>query len=344
MNILVDLGHPGHVHFFRNPVAMWRAKGHVVFLTRRDIPIVERLGQCYGMQAERFGRRRPGAVGLALELACRTISLARLIHRHDIHVCAAIGGALTAPAARLTGRPCVVFDDTDTAGIENRLSHPLATAVATPAGYPRDLGAKQIRYNGLHELSYLHPSRFTPDREAAARCGVDPDAPYAVVRFCSWQAGHDIAAKTASLAEKIDLMQRLTQNAGTVRIVPEGDTPAELRHLAAPIPPEDFHHMLAFARLCVTEGATTASEAAILGVPSLYINPIRPFYILEQAQSGLIELGTPSQNLPEKLEILARRFPDQAAARQAAARRAAGSEDVAAFVADLVERTVVGYL
>ena len=337
MNILVDLGHPGHVHFFRRQIALWRAHGHTVTLTSRDIPIVARLLAAYGLSATVIGTRRRGALGLGLELLERTAKLAPLLVRARIDVAAAIGGALTAPACRLAGVPCVVFDDTDTAGLENRISHPLATVIATPAGYPRELGEKQVRYDGLHELAYMHPAHFTPDPAVPARYGLNPGEPYGVVRFSSWEAGHDLAARTASLEEKLALVAALREQ-GKVVVVPEGDPPPELAAVTPRLAPEDFQHLLALSRLCVTEGATTASEACLRGVPTLYLNPARPFYIHELAQTGLLAVGTPGAGLVEAFTALAGRFPEPGPAREAAAAFVAARIDVAAFAADLVER------
>jgi hypothetical protein len=341
MNILIDLGHPGHVHFFRHQIAIWRERGHGVTLTSRAIPIVAELLAAFGLQARVIGRKRRGAAGLGLELLERTARLAPLLQRERIHVAAAIGGALTAPAARLAGVPCVVFDDTDTAGLENRISHPLATVIATPAGYPRNLGSKQVRYPGLHELAYMHPARFTPDPAVPARYGLDAGEPYGVVRLSSWEAGHDLRARAASLDEKLALVETLRKH-GRVVVSPEGDPPGELASLTPDIAPEDFHHLLALARFCVTEGATTASEACICGVPALYLNPSRPFYIGELAAVGLLAACSPGEGLVEALEALTSRFPEPAPARQAAAEFLAGRVDVAAFAAELVESVGLG--
>ena len=47
--------------------------------------------------------------------------------------------------------------------------------------------------------------------------------------------------------------------------------------------------MLAFARLVITEGASTASEAACLGVPAVYVNTTRRGYLEDQEQRyGLV--------------------------------------------------------
>ncbi len=49
-----------------------------------------------------------------------------------------------------------------------------------------------------------------------------------------------------------------------------------LRSVEHGLDPEDFHDLLYFASCCVTEGATTATEACVLGTPVLYANPVHP--------------------------------------------------------------------
>ena len=41
------------------------------------------------------------------------------------------------------------------------------------------------------------------------------------------------------------------------------------------ISPEKMHDLMANARFLVTEGATMASEAFVLGIPYLYLNPLK---------------------------------------------------------------------
>jgi uncharacterized protein len=42
------------------------------------------------------------------------------------------------------------------------------------------------------------------------------------------------------------------------------------------LPPEKFHSLLYFAALCISEGSTTATEAAVLGTPAVYLSPLWP--------------------------------------------------------------------
>ncbi len=71
-----------------------------------------------------------------------------------------------------------------------------------------------------------------------------------------------------------------------VVITSEGKIPEELAPFSYSLPPEQLHHVLAFADCYVGEGATTASEAVCLGTPAVYINPIRLGYIDEEKHYG----------------------------------------------------------
>jgi len=71
------------------------------------------------------------------------------------------------------------------------------------------------------------------------------------------------------------------------------------------IEPEDLHHILAFASLYIGEGATTASEAAILGTPAIYMNPMQVCYCKDQEESyGLSFHLTEKKSIIEKAKEL----------------------------------------
>ena len=52
----------------------------------------------------------------------------------------------------------------------------------------------------------------------------------------------------------------------------EGDLPKELEPFRLKIPSIELHNVMAHATLVVGDGATTATEAAVMGVPSLYLS------------------------------------------------------------------------
>lgn len=334
MNVLVDIGHPAHVHFFRHAVRELIARGHDVRLATRDLPVALTLLRAYDLPYRVVGARRRGVFGLALELACHSAGLLAMTRTWRPDVATAIGGTLLVAAARLRRCQVVVWDDTDTAVMENRITRPLAHRIMTPDVYPEDIGPRQARYHGLHELAYLHPRRFKPNPAILVRYGLSPDTPYAVVRLGSFEAGHDIAIRRHSPEALGGVIKALAKR-GQVLLVPEGMIPEALASYVVQPRPEDFHDLLAFADFCLTEGATTASEACILGTPTLYVNPIITCYIRDLERKGLLAVAVPGQDLAATFAAVSAQPAFQA--REEAVRIFSAYDDVTTRIVDVVE-------
>lgn len=334
MKVLVDIGHPAHVHFFRHAVTLLCDRGHDVRLAARGLPVALELLRAYGLSCQVVGSKRRGALGLALELALHGVGLLSMTRQWRPDVATAIGGTLTVLPARLRHSRMVVWDDTDTAIRVNRVTHSLAQRIMTPDVYPVDIGPQQTRYHGLHELAYLHPRRFKPNAATLARYGLSPDKPYSVVRLSAFEAGHDLMVRRHPVEDLAAVIGKLAAR-GEVLLVPEGNVPPELAHYAKPLQAKDFHDLLAFATFCLTEGATTASEAAILGTPTLYVNPLVTCYIKNLASKGLLTVAVPGQDLMAAFEMTVSRPISQA--RNEAAQVFAAYEDVTSLIVDVIE-------
>lgn len=343
LSIHVDLGHPAHVHFFRHPVAEWRRRGHRVRLTSRDKDVALALLAAYGLDHRVLSAVGRGAAGLARELAVRVWRLRGELRSHRADVVTAIGGGFIAPAGRLAGVPSLVWTDTEHVATDRWLSDPWATAVCTPACFRRDLGRRQVRYRGRHELAYLDRRRFTPEPAAAAALGVAADEPYAVVRFVSWGAGHDAGHGGFSAADKRRLVAALGQRM-RLAITSEAELPDELARHRLAVPPERLHDLLAGARLCVGEGATIATEAALLGVPTVYVSSLAGTMgcLDDLAERGLMRLHADGgEGVESALELA---DDDGAVAAQRRRRDAylEAQPDVAGFVVAAVEAVAAG--
>ena len=68
---------------------------------------------------------------------------------------------------------------------------------------------------------------------------------------------------------------------GRVFIIPEREVIKKLENHKMSIPPEKIHDLLYYATMYVGEGATMASESAILGTPAIYVNTLRLGYLDE---------------------------------------------------------------
>ena len=191
--------------------------------------------------------------------------------------------------------PAVVFYDTEFAVQTNRLVYPLAYSVCTPDCYQGKVPGRHLQYAGYHELAYLHPNRFTPDPAVLAEFGVSPDEPYSIVRFVSWQAVHDRRERGLTAKQKRHLVEVL-QRRGRVLISSEAPLTPDLAELAVRGPVEQIHHLIAHARLVVGESATMSSEAAVLGVPAVFIATTgRGYTDDEERRYGLVRHFTEDQ-------------------------------------------------
>jgi predicted glycosyltransferase len=148
---------------------------------------------------------------------------------------------------------------------------PFSDVVCTPSCFRKNFGAHQIRYNGYHEIAYLHPNWFVPDPGVLDEAGLSPVNPYIIVRFVSWQASHDVGQH--GIRDKVSLVKAL-EPYGRVLITSEVQLPPELEKYRIRISPEKVHDLLYYATLYFGEGATMASEAALCGTPSIYVSSL----------------------------------------------------------------------
>ena len=304
MRILVEVTHPAHVHFFRNAINVWKSHGHEVAVTARDKEIVIELLNLYGIKHTVLSGIGQGKLSLFSELVKRDFKLYRFCRKFKPDVLTAIGGVFAAHAGFLYRRPVIIWDDTEHAKISHKMTFPFSTKICTPDCYALNLGKKQVRYKGCHELAYLHPNQFTPQKNLLKEFGVNPDEKYCLIRFVSWQAHHDVGQHGFDRDKKVYFVEQIAKYARPY-ITSESVLPAELEKYQLKFPVHQIHHLMAFASLCVTEGATMASESALLGVPVIYINTLTAGTIEEFAKYGLLERITETNMaLNRAVEIL----------------------------------------
>ena len=340
MRILIDILHPAHVHFFRHFAHEMGARGHEVRFTARAKECSTELLDHYGIPYTLLSRQQTG-LALAAELARRTWKLVRLARSWSPDVMTGIMGPSIALAGRLLGIPAVVFYDTEFAKQTNWFVYPLAHSVCTPDCYQGRVSGVHRTYPGYHELAYLHPHRFTPDPARLKPFGVTGDEAYSILRFVSWQAVHDVTEKGLTGLQKRQLIEVLGRH-GKVLISSEAPLPPELAGWRVQGPIEDIHHLLAFAQMIVGESATMSSEAAVLGVPAVFIAKTGRGYTDDQERTyGLVRHFREPQfsqavTAIEELFVRGPRTLGQAA-RQ---RLLADKIDVTAWMVDYFERHV----
>jgi uncharacterized protein len=273
MRVLIDMAHPGHVHFFRHAIAQLQARGHDVLVSAQPKELTLDLLRAFDIPHEVVASPQLPPLLRPLKVAGRDLKLVRLGRRFRPDVVTAIGGAWAAQAAFLLRRPAVVWDDTEHHKWGHRAAWPFATAIYSPDCYTLPKVKKQVFYAGTHDLAYLHPKYFSPDPQVVRNLGIDPAQPYCIVRLVSWQAVHDIGQHGFNERKMVAFMEALEPYARPL-ITSEKQLPPELAKYRLQIPPHLIHHVMAFARLCVGEGGTMATESAVLGTPAVLVNTL----------------------------------------------------------------------
>ena len=281
---LFDVGHPAHVHLFRPTARQLEAQGHQIFFSALDREMILTLLDRYQLPYRVTYRRRKGRWALIAELLLRTWATWNIARGFKADLLLSIGSPTVGLPAWLLGKPYIALTDTEHAAEQHRLFKPFATVIATPSVFSKDMGPKQRRYAGYHELAYLHPDEFTPDPAVLESLDLAPESVFFVLRFVAWQATHDLGKHGFSLEQKRALLRELAQH-GQILLSVEGDVDPEFEPYMTRFPPEQIHHFLAYASLYIGEGATTASEAAVLGTPSIYANTLRLGYISDLQDS-----------------------------------------------------------
>jgi len=273
MKLLIDVTHPAHVHFFKGATRIWQEHGHEVKYVARDKEITTQLLEEYHIPFRTVSKIRKGLLGLSFELIEHQLKLAPIIKKFRPDVILNVGGTFVVHVGRLMGVKTFVFTDTEHAKLSNSITFPFATRICTPDSFSEDLGERQVRYEGYQELAYLHPNWFLPKPEVLRQLGLGEMERFFILRFVSWGAAHDVGKRGFSKLDKIRLVESLNKQ-GRVLITSELPLSGGLEQFSIQVSPTHIHDLLFYASMYIGEGATMASEAAILGTPSVYVNPL----------------------------------------------------------------------
>ncbi len=299
MRILIDIGHPAHVHLFKNMAFKMIKDGHIFIFTVRKGEHEDLLLNKYNFNFRKIGKKRKSKYGKLFGLIDFSIKIWIHALRFKADLFISHGSMYAGIAAKMLSKPHIALEDSGNME-QIRFSRPFSTVILTPDILPVKLGEKQILYKSYHEIAYLHPEYYKPSHEIFKYLNIDNNEKYAIVRFVSWGATHDRGQKGLSDRNKVELIETLDKHL-RVYISSETYLPEELRRYEIQIPFELMHDALFYASIYVGEGATMASEAGILGTPSVYISTIRRCYNEDQERYGTVFNYTDFDEAQEKI-------------------------------------------
>ena len=187
----------------------------------------------------------------------------------------------------------------------------LQVILLTPNAFNRDLGSKQLRFNGFLELNYLLSNRFTPDPTVLTELGIEAGEKFILIRLVSWGGHHDKGHKGLGLKAQRKLLLELSKEF-KVFISSESQLPKEFLEYGLNTKPEKIHSLLAYATYFIGESGTMAAECAVLGTPSIYINSLPLMgYLNEARKNGLVFHFDNDENIVEEVIEIIKKKPSK---------------------------------
>jgi predicted glycosyltransferase len=307
MRILVDIGHPGHVHFYKNFIWKMQERGHEIKVTSRKKDVASDLLDYYDIDHQIISTLRGGLPHMLQELSQRWWRLLKVMNEFQPALVTDVGGAFITLPSKIFGASSVVFTDSEPVPADRYLTYPFADRILTPTCFMKELGKRHIRYNGFHEISYLHPNYFKPSSDVLDLIGIDKGNPYFILRFVSWEATHDIAQSGFSMEWKSKIIRELEKR-GRVFISSEKPVPSIFSDYVIQIPPHQMHNALYYADLFLGDGATMATESGLLGTPAIrsssLVGTMGNFVELMNKYKLVFSFKSPEMALKKALEIL----------------------------------------
>jgi len=155
MKILIDIGHPAHVHYFKNFIRIMESKGHEFLIIARDKEITFYLLDKYKIPYINRGKGGKSLIAKILYIPKADLMIFRKakIFKPDIFL--SFGSTYAAHASKMYGKPHIALDDTEHAKFEHLMYAPFSDVILNPSCFSKNLGKKQMFFNSYIELLYL---------------------------------------------------------------------------------------------------------------------------------------------------------------------------------------------
>ncbi len=287
MKIIVDIGHPAHVHYFKNCARILEGKGHTFLFVVRERDSTIELIKSTGFDYVSRGKGGQGILQKTLMIPRIDKIFFSIAKKFKPDLFLSFSSAYAAHVSTIMRKPHIALDDTEHAKFEHWMSRPFSDVLLSPSCYSGKLWKNQLLFDSFIELCYLHPNYFQPDKSVLQRIGLKTDEKYCILRFVSWDSNHDVGQRGLTYKDKIELVDSL-KDVCRVFISSEGKSGDSFNKYRLDIHPSDLHHAIAYSNLYIGEGGTTASEAVVLGVPAIYTSSLKAGIFDEEENRGML--------------------------------------------------------
>jgi len=303
LRILIDIGHPAHVHLFKRFAWQMQKKDHVILFSVREKGESIMLLKKANLNFVVYAKTKKGVLPKIYGVFEFNYRLHKIVTSFKPNISLSHSSFYLSQISKWHGVPNITLEDTGNAE-QVILYKFFTTHILTANVFHKEYGTKQIKYNSYHELAYLHPNRFKANPSIRKELGLIEKENAILFRFVSWEASHDIGQSGFSKKDKISIVENLSQN-HRVFISTESSLPKEFEKYKLQTLPHQIHDVIAQMNLFIGEGATMASECAVLGIPAIYVNTMDAGTIDDQEKYGLLYHFKSSKGVLDKaLEIL----------------------------------------
>lgn len=235
----------------------------------RDKDGLKNIADLLGLSYETLSKAGTGLLGNALEFIGATYSAFEIQRRNGIDLWFTKYGPGNMAGYFASDSMSFNDDDADVVPLIAWTSYPFARKVVVPKSTRMGrFDRKARRYAGFHELFYLHPNRFVPDRTLVPELfDTDDNRPFGLIRLSALTAHHDIGIRGIS-EELVHKVLEVFSKTHRMYISSEKRLPDNLSHLQLKLKPHVIHHALANAAFFVGDSQTMTAESAVLGTPA----------------------------------------------------------------------------
>lgn len=278
MHILIDVGHPAHIHFYAPIIKSLQQSGHSCLLCIRDKDCAREIAKSYNIPFVSKGSGSYFLLGKLFYFVQAIIRLNRIAKDTSPGIILSFASPYAAVISKWRNIPHIVFDDTETDAFVKAIYKRFSNQIITPKSFGEPLNNKHLFMDSFKELTYLNSTKQCRFRKQAH------NKAYILVRLVKHGNMHDIFGKKWRRKDKFNFIRQLAKTYEVV-ISSEDNLPKDLKKFLNPKPIFEFHQLIANAQLVVGESATVAMEAAVLGVSAVYIDYNTRGYIKEVTQN-----------------------------------------------------------
>mgnify|MGYP001345676241 CR=1 FL=1 len=145
MKILIDIGHPAHVHYFKNFIKIMIKKGHQFLITARNKEMAQFLLQKEKIPYIDRGAGKDSVFGKIIYMIQADFFLLKHAIKFQPDIFMGFASFYTAHVSMVLNKPSIVLDDTENGTFQQLFYRPFANKILSPSTFTKNFGKKHLK-------------------------------------------------------------------------------------------------------------------------------------------------------------------------------------------------------